>query len=120
MVFVYGTLRRGECNHCLLRAARFMGRHRTQARYTLLNLGAYPAALAGGRTALIGELYALNHAILRRLDQLEDYPREYTRVRLPTPLGAAWIYLYRDRPPGSVRIIANGDWRRRDPRPATP
>lgn len=110
---MYGTLRRGEINHGLLRTARFLGRHRTAARYTLLDLGPYPAALAGGRTALSGELYALSHALLRRLDVLENYPREYTRVLIPTPSGKAWIYLYRRRPAVAVPLIPHGDWRRR-------
>lgn len=113
LVFVYGTLRRGESNHYLLREARYLGRHRTAARYTLLDLGPYPAALANGRTALSGELYRLNHTLLGRLDVLENYPHEYTRVLIPTRLGKAWIYLYRHRPSTEIPTIANGDWCRR-------
>jgi gamma-glutamylcyclotransferase (GGCT)/AIG2-like uncharacterized protein YtfP len=69
--------------------------------------------LAGGRTALSGELYRLNQTVLIRLDELENYPHEYTRVLIPTRLGKAWIYLYRRRPATETPIITHGDWRRR-------
>jgi len=94
-VFVYGTLLRGEVNHHLLTAARFLGEHRTEPRFTLLVLGAYPGLVARGDTAVQGEVYAVDAAGLRRLDQLEDYPRLYDRRLIPTDHGSAWVYLYR-------------------------
>jgi gamma-glutamylcyclotransferase (GGCT)/AIG2-like uncharacterized protein YtfP len=108
-VFVYGTLRRGEANHQWLGDAPFLGQHRTPPRYTLLDLGPYPAAVAKGNTAILGELYALDDVLLARLDQLEDYPREYTRARIPACQGSAWMYLYRRFPPAAT-IIPGGDW----------
>ncbi|NJN45352.1 MAG: gamma-glutamylcyclotransferase [Candidatus Competibacteraceae bacterium] len=111
-VFVYGTLRRGEANHHWLGNAPFLGQHRTPARYTLLDLGSYPAAVANGHTAIVGELYGLDDSLLARLDELEDYPREYTRAVIPVPQGRAWMYLYR-RPPSGAMVIAGGDWSRR-------
>jgi gamma-glutamylcyclotransferase (GGCT)/AIG2-like uncharacterized protein YtfP len=109
-IFVYGTLLRGEVNHHLLRGARFLGEHRTEPRFTLFSLGAYPGLVGGGDTAVLGELYAVDAAGLRRLDQLEDYPRLYDRRLIPTDHGSAWVYLYRgmrrDRP-----RLAGGDWR---------
>ncbi|MFO1433707.1 MAG: gamma-glutamylcyclotransferase family protein [Candidatus Competibacteraceae bacterium] len=120
-LFVYGTLRRGECNHPLLRAAPFLGQCRTAGRYTLFHLGGYPAAIAGGRTALVGEVYTLNKALLTRLDSLEDYRREYGRDRIATPYGPAWIYLYRRPPALTTPIIFSGDWRlARRPRSTPP
>jgi len=108
-VFVYGTLRRGEANHHWLGNAPLLGQHRTAARYTLLDLGPYPAAIATGNTAIVGELYGLDNGLLARLDELEDYPREYTRARIPVPQGSAWMYLYR-LPPADAVIILGGDW----------
>lgn len=109
-VFVYGTLRRGECNHRWLNNAPLLGRHRTAPRYTLFDLGPYPAAVAGGRAALVGEVYRLTQGLLARLDRLENYPKEYRRARIMTPYGPAWIYLYRRTPPDKP-VIAGGDWR---------
>ena len=94
LVFVYGTLRQGEANHGLLRGAKYLGTHRTQRRYTMRDLGAYPAIVEGGVTAVVGEVYAMDKKTLARLDRLEDCPEEYSRGRLKTPFGWAWIYVY--------------------------
>ena len=110
-VFVYGTLLSGEVNHHLLCDARLLGAHRTEPRFTLLVLGAYPGLVDGGDTAVQGEVYAVDAAGLRRLDRLEDYPRLYDRRLIQTAHGSAWVYIYRglrrDRP-----RLAHGDWRR--------
>jgi gamma-glutamylcyclotransferase (GGCT)/AIG2-like uncharacterized protein YtfP len=109
-VFVYGTLLRGEINHYLLADAEYLGPHRTAPGFALYLLGAYPGAVRGGMTAIVGEVYAVDRAGLQRLDRLEDYPRLYDRKLVPSPYGRAWIYLYRgtlrDRP-----VIRGGDWR---------
>ncbi|MFP4076405.1 MAG: gamma-glutamylcyclotransferase [Halochromatium sp.] len=110
LVFVYGTLLRDEVNHGLLREAEFVGAHRTEPRFTLVRLGAYPGLLPAGRTAVAGELYRVDNAGLKALDRLEDYPRLYDRRLLATRFGPAWVYLYR----GSARDrqpIPSGDWR---------
>lgn len=109
--FVYGTLRRGESNHHLLGDALFLGFHRTQARYSMLSMGWYPAVIDDGHTAIHGEVYQISKAHLGRLDQLEDYPRTYTRRLIRTPYGQAWMYLYRQPiAPGTPRVI-RGDWK---------
>ncbi len=109
-VFVYGTLLRGQVNHGLLADADFLGSHRTEPRYALFLLGAYPGLVAGGSTAVSGEVYRVKDPGLRALDRLEDYPRLYDRKLIQTPFGRAWVYLYRgavgDRP-----LVASGDWR---------
>jgi len=33
LVFVYGTLRKGECNHHFLSSAQFLGQHETDAQF---------------------------------------------------------------------------------------
>lgn len=111
-VFVYGTLRREERYHFLMKEARWLGQHKTHRGFTLLNFGTYPAAISGGCTGIIGEVYAVDKVILKRLDRLEGYPWEFTRNHIPTPYGCAWMYLYR-RSCRSVPIIVSGDWCRR-------
>ena len=110
LVFVYGTLLRGEVNHHRLAGAERLGDCRTEPCFTLFNLYAYPGLGRGGRTAVAGEVYRVDGAGLRFLDRLEDYPRLYDRQLIPTPFGRAWVYLYRgdlsDRP-----VIQGGDWR---------
>lgn len=110
-VFVYGTLRRGANNHHWLEGARYLGQCRTAPRYRLLDLGAYPMLVTGGRTAVVGEVYAISRRLLARLDVLEDYPREYSRTLMGTPWGRAWVYLRSSPPPG--RRLPGGDWFKR-------
>ncbi len=111
LVFVYGTLRRGQRNHYMLDTSCFLGLHVTKPCYTMLDLGTYPGVVPGGDCAITGELYRVTATTLATLDELEDYPHRYDRVVLATERGRAWIYLYRHRT-GSERTITCGDWLR--------
>jgi gamma-glutamylcyclotransferase (GGCT)/AIG2-like uncharacterized protein YtfP len=110
LVFVYGTLRRGEVNHRLLRDAAYLGPHRTEPCFAMFALGAYPGVTRNGSTAIAGEIFRVNARGLSRLDHLEDHPRLYDRILIPSPHGRAWIYLFRGRVAGRM-VIRSGDWR---------
>ncbi|MEY6432676.1 gamma-glutamylcyclotransferase family protein [Thioalkalicoccus limnaeus] len=108
-VFVYGTLRRGQVNHRRLSGHPLLGEHRTDPCFSLYDLGAYPGLVRGGATPVCGEIYLVNARTLRYLDRLEDYPRLYSRILIPSPWGQSWVYCYR----GMVRhrpLIPSGDW----------
>ena len=109
LVFVYGTLRRDEANHHLLSDAEFCGKHLTRPSYRMLHLGTYPGVVAGGSTAIEGEVYRVDQKGLAHLDRLEAYPRLYTRKLIPTPWGRAWIYLSRGVRANRARI-PSGSW----------
>jgi len=109
-VFVYGTLLTGEVNNHLLAGANLLGLHRTEPCFTMYALGAYPGLVKGGNTGIAGEVYRVGAKDLERLDRLEDYPRLYDRILIPSPFGRAWIYLYRGRINGRP-VICSGDWR---------
>lgn len=109
-VFVYGSLRRGQPNHSWLAAARFLGYHRTEPRFTMRDLGAFPAAVRSGEMAILGEVYAITPRVLQGLDELEGYPEFYTRLQLVTPWGAAWIYLLPLHAAQEAPIVPGGDW----------
>lgn len=117
-VLVYGTLRRGGRYHPLLAHAVYLGRHTTEPAYSMLDLGTCPGVIDAGRTAIRGEVYLVNAKTLAALDAFEDYPWEYTRRRIATAHGAAWIYLYL-HPRDDHPRIACGDWTRRKPRART-
>lgn len=108
LLFVYGTLLRGEPNHRLLSGARFVGHHATEAAYTMYDLGGYPGVVDEGETAIRGEVYGVNGRTLTVIDRLEEVPVEYLRGGIDTPYGAAWIYLYRGRRRG--RVVRSGTW----------
>ena len=110
LVFVYGTLRRGGCYHGYLRSARYVGANRSAYRFTMLNLGPYPGVIDRGNSAIFGEIYLIDHNTLLKLDQLEDYPRTYTRRTIRTQYGPAWIYLYQ-LAVGREPVIRDGNWR---------
>ena len=112
-VFVYGTLRRGQTNHHLLRGARWGGEQRLPGA-RLHDLGPFPMAIATADTAadaVHGELWWVDGATLARLDQLEGHPRLYERRRLPLASGEqAWVYLGRPRQVRHSPALASGRW----------
>lgn len=111
-VFTYGTLRRGEPAAALMADASLLATAVTEPHFTLFDLGAYPAVVAGGQTAIVGELYAVSPAMLRLLDDFERVPDLYCRERTRIGQHWAWIYLMPEAPAGA-RVIAGGDWCRR-------
>lgn len=113
-VFVYGTLLAGEANHGLLARARFVGAARTPAGYALHDLGAYPAMIAGGGDAIVGEVYDVDAATLQALDELEDHPTYYQRTVIALADGApAATYLLSATDVAGHAVIASGSWRAR-------
>ncbi|MDR9826866.1 gamma-glutamylcyclotransferase family protein [Vibrio sp. FNV 38] len=108
LVFVYGTLRQGECNHHYLSQCEFLGCCETTPDYALFDLGSYPAVISGHHS-IHGEVYWVSDDVLAQLDILEDIPVEYRRETMATPFGTAWIYLYQQLADLDVEI-ASGDW----------
>lgn len=113
-VFVYGSLRRNEYNHRLLVdiGARFVAEARTPPHYRLLDLGAYPAVVRDGKTAIVGEVYDVDDAGLLALDRLEGVPRLYRRhvVQLQADRGEALIYAMDASQVAGRPEVKGGDW----------
>ncbi len=139
VVFVYGTLREHERNHHWLAGSdRLGGACYAVGRLYDTGLG-YPAMTleSGGRVH--GELYRVTPAVLRLLDELEDYDgedengaiiedmeeiaaggrdNEYWRVVQPIYSDAsrsrieAYVYVYPDAKAAGLTPIASGDWKR--------
>ena len=116
LIFVYGTLKGGFCNHGVLGDATFMGNYTTPPVYRMFDLGAFPAISLDGTTAIIGEVYEIDN--LDRVDVLEGYPTLYDRSEIPTNFGMAWVYHYEWGESdyhfiqkGSPQIIENGFWK---------
>ena len=110
LVFVYGTLKRGQGNHHWLAEAVFLGES-TLSGAVLHDLGPFPMAIEG-EGAVQGEVYGVDAAGLARLDRLEGHPRLYGRRLMALADGrAAWVYLGRRRQVRNVPPIADGCWR---------
>lgn len=85
-IFVYGTLKRGCCNHHYLHEQDFVCEARTESLYRLYNLGGYPGMVRDKEAGLsvTGEIWDVNEEALERLDELEGLAAgEYRRVLIP-------------------------------------
>lgn len=120
LVFVYGTLKRGEPNHGLLRRARFLGRRRLPG-VRMHDLGPYPMAVPAGGAGrdgqldgsplIHGELFCVDAEGLAALDRLENVPSDYARLRLTLSDGTpAWVYLGRPEQVSGAALVPYGDW----------
>ncbi|MCA9605570.1 MAG: gamma-glutamylcyclotransferase [Myxococcales bacterium] len=111
-VFVYGTLRAGEANHALLRGLEPIAETRTEGRFRLAHLGAFPAMVIGGGTRVTGEVYEVDGGTLERLDRLEGHPRFYRRRAIPLEDGRTAIaYLLSPAQAAGYPTIRSGDWK---------
>ncbi len=114
-IFVYGTLLRGESNHRFLARASFVAEARSEPWFELVDLGHFPALIAGGQTAVHGELYRVDDETLSRLDRLEGHPHFYTRTNIALADGVhAQTYLLPAHQAAGARRITSGSWRTRD------
>lgn len=112
LVFVYGTLLSGESNHRYLAGAERIGEARTAAAFHLMDLGGFPALVAGGSTSVRGELYACDEDTLRRIDELEDHPDFFRRSPIALADGSrVQSYLLPAAEAEHYPRIASGDWR---------
>jgi gamma-glutamylaminecyclotransferase len=111
LVFVYGTLRKGHCNHHLLKDASCYGVGKTETCYAMYLKNGYPYITSSeARYPIAGELYSVDEDTLRALDKFEGHPRYYERRQTPVIVGEkrynAWVY-FRD-PPGILML--GGDY----------
>ena len=111
-VFVYGTLLDGEPNHRLLATAAFVGEARTEPAFLLVSLGAFPAMVTGGQTAVTGEVYEVSDETLAALDRLEGHPHFYERRQIRLADGVEVLaYLLDEEQARGRPTITSGDWR---------
>ena len=110
LIFVYGTLRRGGSHHRLLDGARMLGPWTSGPHYNMLDRR-IEWDLLSQKERVIGEVYRIEHGMLPALDAYEGCPGDYRRVRITTPYGEAWLYLW-DRAAPPAPVVPGGDWLR--------
>ena len=125
-VFVYGTLKRGFCNHTLLDEAEFIGEATTVERFGFY-LGAddyapvveeipylYRQPKAANEAMTVhGEVWEISPATLWQLDRLEGHPDWYRRESIQVQINSeahmeVQAYLRPGSPPDAYRPIENG------------
>ena len=78
LIFVYGTLMRGQCAFGKLRNSRFLGSGVLYG-YAMYDLGNYPGIVQCSEEKVLGEVYAVDDETLKKMDEYEDEGRLYTR-----------------------------------------
>lgn len=114
-LFVYGTLKRGCCNHAQMAGAQFLGLARTPPGYRLYDLGGYPALVArpDDPSAVVGEVWSVDAEVLARLDRFEGvheglYRRE--SIMLGPPFADRPVDVYVSAIPVVGRPDLGSEW----------
>ena len=86
-IFVYGTLKRGCCNHHFLAGQNFIGEARTAPGFRLFDLGGHPGMVVrpDDTEGVAGEIWEVDEDCLARIDALEGIAEAWYR-REPVPL----------------------------------
>lgn len=106
LVFVYGTLMRGDCRHGALAGQEFVGEARTVAAYRMFDVGTFPALVESADGVEIeGEVWCVDDWCLARLDEIEGVSEGlYARraIRLQAPFAAILVqgYIYQESTAG--------------------
>jgi gamma-glutamylaminecyclotransferase len=80
ILFVYGTLKRGERNFRLLADQEFISEAVTAPRYRVFDLGPHPGLVRDANgLAIHGELFAVSACCLAELDDFEEVPGPFVR-----------------------------------------
>jgi gamma-glutamylcyclotransferase (GGCT)/AIG2-like uncharacterized protein YtfP len=81
LLFVYGTLKRGQKANHLLGSGRFERTACTLPHYRLLDLGDHPGLVEadGAGAAIKGELWWIETNVIPELDDYEGAPSKYER-----------------------------------------
>lgn len=109
-VFVYGSLRRGGALNGILDGSEFVNISKTVPAYSLYSLGAFPALVAEGETAVVGEIYEVTPETRSYLDRVEGHPHMYVRTPITLDCGTeVEVYLF-PYAPRANELVESGDW----------
>lgn len=118
ILFIYGTLRKCQANHGLLKDALFLGNAKTQDKYGLYVLphGVPYATYNGSQlVAVSGEIYSVDEITLEAVDHFEGHPDVYVRREVPVVLECgivknAWMYFLPLAVHGVSKPVPSGDF----------
>ena len=113
LLFVYGTLKRGERNHHALVNAHYLNESCTSPDYLLVDLGPYPGMVEKPQEvfSVQGELFEIPYKLIIELDKIEDAPFLFNLEPITLANGSkAFAYLYKQSIAGK-KILSEGMWR---------
>jgi gamma-glutamylcyclotransferase (GGCT)/AIG2-like uncharacterized protein YtfP len=106
VLFFYGTLKTGGQSNHLIAGADFLGPARTLPLYRLYGLGWHPGLVldrANG-TSIHGELWAVDDALLAKLDEYEGMPDWFRReaIAIADHFGTVQAYFFNGEVPADA------------------
>lgn len=116
LVFVYGSLRRGNAGAMSVRFPKATYVAEGRVRGSLYDLGEYPGLVLDDKASVVtGEVYEVDDDTLDRLDKFEltsDYSRKQVEVEYGSERTNCWIYVpERDAEFFTdCELIESGDW----------
>lgn len=114
LLFVYGTLMRGETEHSALKEATFIKEAATGDGYRLVELNARAALIKATRGSVEGELYEVGSENLRQLDLLREAGRLYSREPVTLHDGQrADAYVMSEDQVRGKRRLPGSSWKQR-------
>jgi gamma-glutamylcyclotransferase (GGCT)/AIG2-like uncharacterized protein YtfP len=82
-LFIYGTIKRGQCRADVMTGQKFLGSAKLVPMYKMFNLGQFPALVKmpglDNGPMIEGELWEVDEDCIRRLDMIEGTPSFYRR-----------------------------------------
>jgi gamma-glutamylaminecyclotransferase len=106
ILFLYGTLKSDQANASKLAGQEFLGPATTLPIYRLYSLGWHPAMVLDRETGLAvkGELWSVDEATRRMLDEYEGVPHWYDRepVAIADKVGDFQAYFYKHAVPSDA------------------
>ena len=102
---VYGTLKKGEANHHILKNCEYLG-DRILQNVAITDRSGFPFAFKkkGYRTRV--EVYKVNQSTLETIDYLEGHPDWYKREKID----GIWVYLNERSAKGFKLLQGDGVW----------
>jgi gamma-glutamylaminecyclotransferase len=84
ILFVYGTLKRGERNYFRMRESEFIAEVKTAPHFRVIDLGPHPGLIRVRENGLSvhGELFAVSECCLAELDEFEGDAGSFVRERI--------------------------------------
>jgi gamma-glutamylcyclotransferase (GGCT)/AIG2-like uncharacterized protein YtfP len=114
LVFVYGSLRRGNPHPMSVRFPESKFVAAAKARGTLYDLGAYPGMQATQSISFVtGEVYEVDDATLHEMDEFETsshYLRKQIEIFFAAARKTGWVYEPDPKHFDFETPISSGDW----------
>lgn len=114
-VFVYGTLKRGYNRNGILSrsSAEYLGDATLHGAHKLFDLGAFPGLVRDAsfpQSEVHGEVWKITPEVLSYLDAVEGHPNFYSRYKVKTLHGKAWVYGLPKEYVANCRPLESGRW----------